>query len=931
MESLVTQKRAELEQQSKQQDTPPDILVASFFFHRRGDSLQRTTLGLFRSLLHQILLQDRELLSEFMSVTRFQQRCDNEGEVGVKWDWTASGLRENLNQCVLKYAEKRLILLYVDALDESGEATARDLMDYFHELRSDSTSGHLSICISCRPYPDVVWDWDHCVVVESGNAGDITTFLRAKLKVNSTDQSALEQIRDDIAKRASGVFQWVVLVTRRVRSLRGESVRSILTDIEKIPTELGDLYENMLDQLSDSDKTLALPLLRWITFAVRPLSLSELRYAAALDERKDIRSQVDFESSRYWCETDQQMIQRVLRLSQGLVSVLEDRGGDNRLQFDHESVQDYMSTRGIAFLEKSKQTFSPSEIVGSSHHHLTRVCICRLLADDVVQASVLDLTRWSQPITSLPFVRYATCHWMEHAQIAEARGISQADLIELSEWPSNSLWAIWSSMHEGGHLYTGRTTLQHVASRYGLCSVLARLIPMTYTPLNCDQWRQEATHPKDDFDRTPLSWAAACGHDEAARLLLRAEASLDSMGSNGRTPLMEAVINRRGSVVRTLLTAGANSSIKDSSGQLLLALAAKHDNEDQVRRLLARSDTIVDARDDTGRTALHEAVECKSATIVRLLLATGKADPDSRSANGSAPLILAAYYGQEVIAKLLLATGKVDVNARDKWNGTPLSSAAARGHEAIVKLLLETDKVDVNAGDAWNGTPLYHAALRGHEAVVKLLLETDKVDVNAGSNNLTPLSLAAAGGHEAVVKLLLETDKVDVNASDSWNETPLYHAALRGHEAVVKLLLETDKVDVNASDAWNGTPLLLAAARGHKAIVKLLLKTDKVDVNARNNRKETPLSLAAAEGHEAAVQLLLSSCKVDANLPNEDGRTPLWYAARWNEEGVVRLLLSCDKVDVHARDSEGFTALDIAKRFEQSKPSYGLHIYREMK
>ncbi|KAF7195138.1 Ankyrin repeat domain-containing protein 50 [Pseudocercospora fuligena] len=789
MESLVTQKKAEAEQRSIQEDTPSDTLVASFFFHRRGDSLQRTTVGLFRSLLHQILRQDQELLKDFMGVTRFDQRCKDEGEVGVRWDWTASDLRENLNDCVVRYVKNRPTLLYIDALDESGEAEARGLMDYLHRLRSNCKSGNLSICISCRPYPDVMWNWDHCVVVESGNAGDITTFLNASFisALDSVDQSASDQIRDEIANRASGVFQWAVLVTRRVLSLRGESIGTILIEIENIPTELGDLYETMLDQLNESDRLLALPLLRWITFANWPLSVSELRYAVAMDERKDIRFQSDLQSSRHWCENDHQMIRRVLRLSQGLVSLVTHESGKGVLQFDHESVQDYMSTRGIGFLETSNQTSPPSEILAMSHHHLTRICICRLSAFDVVEGWVEKKGRnWRGTAMCMPLLRYATENWMKHARIAEACGVSQADLIELTEWPSNPFWYRWNNILESpdpDRRHEGQTTLQHVAARYGLCSILVRLITLT-TRRKLDVfarasyyllWQADATHPKDDTDCTPLFWAAEGGHNEAVRLLLAAGASIDSRDISGYTPLMQAVAHGHGSVVRTLLAAGANVSVKDREGRKLLALAVRHVcNEDVVRQLLVRSDTKVHARDDNGQTALHEACRTGDETNCKLLLSTGKADVNACDDNKWTPLFVAAKDGHECVVKLLLETDKVDVNARDRWQTTPLWNAAHAGSAAVVKLLLDTNKVDVNARNHSKGTTLWYAAMWGHEAVVKVLLSVNNVDVNfQDKNGCTPLRQAAQQNQEGAVRLLLSCEKVNIHARDSEGRTAL--------------------------------------------------------------------------------------------------------------------------------------------------------------
>ena len=57
--------------------------VASFFFHRRGDVLQYTPLGLFRSLLHQLLSRDRTLLIKFATDAKFEEQYKNKGKPGA--------------------------------------------------------------------------------------------------------------------------------------------------------------------------------------------------------------------------------------------------------------------------------------------------------------------------------------------------------------------------------------------------------------------------------------------------------------------------------------------------------------------------------------------------------------------------------------------------------------------------------------------------------------------------------------------------------------------------------------------------------------------------------------------------------------------------------------------------------------------------------
>jgi len=121
----------------------PDYTIASFFFHGRGAYMQRTALGLFRSLLYQILTQIRPLLFEFQLM--FQERLETQGEPEKNWNWHEKELQDFFKSNI---AEKRhRIRIFIDALDECGEVVAEQLVSYFQELTSP-TKSTLSICFS---------------------------------------------------------------------------------------------------------------------------------------------------------------------------------------------------------------------------------------------------------------------------------------------------------------------------------------------------------------------------------------------------------------------------------------------------------------------------------------------------------------------------------------------------------------------------------------------------------------------------------------------------------------------------------------------------------------------------------------------------------------------------------------------------------------
>lgn len=84
----------------KKSESSSRTLILSHFFHGRGVELQRSRLGLVRSLLYQVLDQVPEALSSL--VTTFQERRDNIGKPGEDWDWELDELRNSLEWSTLK-------------------------------------------------------------------------------------------------------------------------------------------------------------------------------------------------------------------------------------------------------------------------------------------------------------------------------------------------------------------------------------------------------------------------------------------------------------------------------------------------------------------------------------------------------------------------------------------------------------------------------------------------------------------------------------------------------------------------------------------------------------------------------------------------------------------------------------------------------------
>ena len=125
---------------------------------------------------------------------------------------------------------------------------------------------------------------------------------------------------------------------------------------------------------------------------------------------------------------------------------------------------------------------------------------------------------------------------------------------------------------------------------------------------------------KDD-DWTSLHLAAAMGHFEIARTLLKKNADTASRDNAGHIPLHLASSNRRVDIVGLLLSHGANPRARDKEQQTSLHLASASGNVD-IAHLLLENGADVDAKNNRDRSA-YQILDKRHDEVAQLLLAHG--------------------------------------------------------------------------------------------------------------------------------------------------------------------------------------------------------------------------------------------------------------------------------------------------------------------
>ncbi|KAJ9453436.1 hypothetical protein DIPPA_64681, partial [Diplonema papillatum] len=139
----------------------------------------------------------------------------------------------------------------------------------------------------------------------------------------------------------------------------------------------------------------------------------------------------------------------------------------------------------------------------------------------------------------------------------------------------------------------------------------------------------------------------------------------------------------------------------DATDRLELFRACAAGCESVVKQLLSDG-ADVNAQDKDGRTALTHAILMGNEGVVDILL-SGRPDVNAADDTGRTPRMYASKIGYENVVKQLLSAG-ANQNAQDKDGRTALTHAILMGNEGVVDILL-SGRPDVNAADDTGRTP----------------------------------------------------------------------------------------------------------------------------------------------------------------------------------------------------------------------------------
>ncbi|KAI3049428.1 hypothetical protein CBS147352_5964 [Aspergillus niger] len=935
--------------------------VISFFFNARGEDLEKSTLGMYRSLVAQLLEKVPEL-------RMLLDELDN-GSGGESYTWSHEILQHTFRRSISRLGGRRVIC-FIDALDECEEEEVRAMIDFIQSLGEHAISSRvqLHVCFSSRHYPHITIEKGLELILEDqeGHADDIARYLHSELKIGRSKQA--EEIRREIHEKASGIFLWMVLVVQILnREYQRGRLHALRKRLREIPAKLGDLFKDILTRDTVNMEDLLLSI-QWILFARRPLKREELYFAILSADPDNLAEAWDPEDI-----SEQDIDRFILSTSKGLAETTKSKA--KTVQFIHESVRDFLLKEdGLRELWPEHQ----GNFEASSHDRLKQCCNNTLLSEatsnniaeeEYIESASRDELKTLRDSLSqkLPFLEYAVYNVLQHSEAAEKGGVRQGCFLGNFNLPG---WKHCSNTFERykTRRHTESACLLYILAKYDL-SNLIRVI--------CIDEPCGSIPRRGDLDFL-VSYAVKNDHGELLDFIIRSQLQDASAFT---TACIEVALrytiqlDREAMFVNLLTNTHFKFQSPDKDGKHCLHYLIQYDRVSMFNKILAMHEIDLNIADGNGNRPLHYIIQFDRKAMFANLLTNSRVNLKLPNKNKQQYLHSIIEYGRSSMFDEMIEMREVDLNAPDMNGDTPLHYTIRFGQQYMFTKLLTMEQVNLSAQNRANETLLHCAIQYGRENMFDILLARDNanitallcssielndelvfnrllatqpVNVNAmNKNGKTLLTLAIERSNPAIIKSLLETSCTKVSLSDEiWNrilecaalkrwgeivellitmddlfpsltspcaEAVLLYAAEGGHKAIVNRILATGKADLNAKSLYGKTALAHAASGGYTDIAIQLSSKESVDPDAEDLYGMTPLAYAASKGYADIVIQLLSTGRVEIDAGGAFGATPLSYAASGGHAAVVRILLSTGKADPDSDNMFGFGSTPLVK------------------
>ncbi|KAK8123134.1 hypothetical protein PG984_011804 [Apiospora sp. TS-2023a] len=226
------------------------LVVGSYYFWAAGTAMQKSWYGLLRTLLFDILRQQPDLV-ESLCPERWRQSLE---QLSFKSeDWATLELSRALQRIPGIPTIATNFCFFIDGLDEYEG----DHVEICTALKELSMSPNVKLCVASRSWNvfEDAFGGSTKMYIHKFTRQDIHAYVETSLNQHprwaelNQESTRATSLIDEVTGKSAGVFLWVYLTIRELRS--GLSEYDSFTELEQrleiIPDDLGEFFRKILE------------------------------------------------------------------------------------------------------------------------------------------------------------------------------------------------------------------------------------------------------------------------------------------------------------------------------------------------------------------------------------------------------------------------------------------------------------------------------------------------------------------------------------------------------------------------------------------------------------------------------------------------------------------------------------------------------------
>jgi hypothetical protein len=332
-------------------------LAASFYFHGRGELVQKTLEGMLMGVLNHLLWSEPKLVQVLLPKFKKRKRKD-------RGSWTFALLKEAFEEIRAQSIIKVDIFLFFDALDEHygpPEVIADFVKSITQPVEGSTTK--IKICFSSRQWNTFLEEFssEPGFAIHEHTSNDVIAYIKDRFNSNSAtakmlkstipaEQRIVEELISSIALKADGVFVWLRLVMEdlvpkaKAAYTDGNALEPLIDIVDSYPDDLKTFFETIIDTISQEYRLEAFALIEIIHRGGPLIQLQELDVmvgCAMSGTLKGCTARVRLDISNI------EHIKKFIRSRSGGLVEIVNVSDKPTAQFMHQTVTDFISKPGF--------------------------------------------------------------------------------------------------------------------------------------------------------------------------------------------------------------------------------------------------------------------------------------------------------------------------------------------------------------------------------------------------------------------------------------------------------------------------------------------------------------------------------------------------------------------------------------------------------